>query len=156
MEAEQNTDERWPPGQPDKLTVWLTDGEALSIPRPVNCSKVQYELSCALAEAAQREQQDFTREPLVSPQTPAPRIQLRLGNCLHFHSSPKSFPQPFQSWRSRYQTTEVESQQLFPRLHGSIDPHGLLPLFLPSPTLLFVCDGGPETSLVPWGRGLGS
>lgn len=30
--------------------------------------------------------------------------------------------------------SEVESQQLFPLLHGSMSPHKLLPLSLPSPT----------------------
>jgi hypothetical protein len=46
----------------------VADEEALSIPGSVNSWKVQYELtlSCVLAGAAQREQQDFTKEQLVS------------------------------------------------------------------------------------------
>lgn len=96
----------------------VTDGEALSIPRSVNCWKVEYELtlSCVLAGAAQREQHDFTREQLVflHPPTPMPPcIQLCLGNCLHLHSSPKAFPQPFPSWRSRCQTLKSKASSCF-------------------------------------------
>lgn len=106
----------------------VTDGEALSIPRSVNCWKVEYELtlSCVLAGAAQREQHDFTREQLVSLHPPNPHASMHpalFGQLSSFTFLAQSLPPAFSVMAKQMPDTEVESQQLFPLLHGSIGPH---------------------------------
>lgn len=55
----------------------------------------------------------FHKGAIGLPPPLAPCIQLRLDNCLHLHSSPKSFPQPFPSWRSRCQTLKSKASSCF-------------------------------------------
>lgn len=103
----------WSTRQTDGL---VTDGEALSIPRSAGKDNMS-ELSLRCAGVAQREQQDFTREQLVSLHPPGPCIQLR------FTFLAQILPPLFAVMAKQMPDSEVESQQLFPSLHGSIGPH---------------------------------
>lgn len=88
------------------------------------------ELSLRCAGAAQREQQDFTREQLVSLHPPGPCIQLRLSNL---HSSPKSFPHSLPSWRSRCQTLKSKASSCFHHFMALSAPTSCFPFSSPPP-----------------------
>lgn len=148
--------------QPALSDILVTDGEALSIPRSVDCWEVQAQLSPSCVLLPPKGSSMVSEGSNWSPSTPY--IQLHLGNCLHLHSLPKSFPSLSRDGAAD-EDTEVESQQLFPLLHGSMSPHKLLPPSSPPPPgkerpllwtwassrvslcrfLYFGCESGPDT-----------
>lgn len=108
----------WSTRQTDGL---VTDGEALSLARSVNCWKGQYERTLSqMCWGCPKGATGFHKGAIGLP---PPARSTHPAPFEQFTFLAQILPPLFAVMAKQMPDSEVESPQLFPSLHGSIGPH---------------------------------